>query len=33
MTLRRFEFTEDGRPDRVVVLTAEDEEVELKYVG
>ncbi len=28
----RFEFTEEGKPKRVVVLTAEDEEVELEYV-
>jgi len=28
----RFEFTEDGKPDRVVALTAEDEEIELEYV-
>ncbi|RDE11692.1 MAG: thioester oxidase [Candidatus Thorarchaeota archaeon] len=28
----RFEFTEEGKPGKVVVLTAEDEEVELEYV-
>ena len=28
----RFEFTEDGKPGKVVVLTAEDEEVVLEYV-
>lgn len=29
----RFEFTEDGKPARVVVLTPDDEEIELTYVG
>ena len=28
----RFEFSEDGKPERVVVLTADDEEVDLEYV-
>lgn len=28
----RFEFTEDGKPEKVVVMTAEDEEIELEYV-
>ncbi|MFX1369699.1 MAG: SagB/ThcOx family dehydrogenase [Promethearchaeota archaeon] len=29
----RFEFTKEGKPDKLVVLTAEDEEMELEYVG
>jgi SagB-type dehydrogenase family enzyme len=28
----RFEFTEDGKPEKVVALNAEDEEIELEYV-
>jgi SagB-type dehydrogenase family enzyme len=35
MTARamRFEFTEGERPEKLVVLTADDDEIELKYVG
>lgn len=29
----RFEFTKEGKPGKVVVLTAEDEEIELEYVA
>jgi SagB-type dehydrogenase family enzyme len=29
----RFEFTEEGKPHKVVVLTTEDEEMELEYVA
>ncbi len=28
----RFEFTEEGKPEKVVVLTAEDEVIELEYL-
>jgi len=28
----RFEFTEDGKPGKVIVLTPDDEEIELEYV-
>ena len=28
----RFEFTEDGKPEKVVALSADDEEIELQYV-
>jgi SagB-type dehydrogenase family enzyme len=28
----RFEFSEDGTPDKVVVLTPDDEEIELEYI-
>ena len=28
----RFEFSEDGRPEKVVVLTADDEEIDLEYI-
>ena len=28
----RFEFSEDGKPEKVVVPTANDEEVDLEYV-
>jgi SagB-type dehydrogenase family enzyme len=34
MTARamRFEFAEDGRPEKLVVLTSDDDEIEMKYV-
>jgi hypothetical protein len=28
----RFEFSKDGRPEKVVALTSNDEEIELEYV-
>jgi hypothetical protein len=28
----RFEFTKEGEPEKVVALTAEDEEIELEYI-
>jgi SagB-type dehydrogenase family enzyme len=28
----RFEFTEDGEPEKVVALTVDDEEIELEYI-
>jgi hypothetical protein len=28
----RFEFTKEGKPDKLVVLTAEDEEIEFEYI-
>jgi hypothetical protein len=28
----RFEFTEEGKPEKVVALNAEDEEIELDYL-
>jgi hypothetical protein len=28
----RFEFTEEGDPEKVVALTTEDEEIELEYL-
>jgi hypothetical protein len=29
----RFELTKDGKPIKLVALTAEDEEIEMEYIG